>query len=133
VRGTGGTGRGHGTSTHGDDAVTAAVTSGDADAIAPCYAEYAVADTPAAGRIAGREAIAQYLMSFSQALSDMSFETSETLENGSIAIDEGPLIGRHTGTLRTPEGRGTPTRLSAHARARHWPGPAEQTHRGGLP
>ncbi|HWH27792.1 MAG TPA: ester cyclase [Mycobacteriales bacterium] len=91
------------------DAITAAVMSGDADAIAACYAEDAVADTPDAGRMEGREAIAQYLANFSEAFSDMSFETVEALEIGNIAIDEGLLIGRHTGTLRTPDGDIAPT------------------------
>jgi ketosteroid isomerase-like protein len=98
------------------DAITAAVTSGDGDALAACYTEDAVADTPDAGRMEGREAIAQYLMSFAEAFSDMGFETSEMLEIGNIAIDEGFLIGRHTGTLRTPEGDVPPTGRQARIR-----------------
>jgi ketosteroid isomerase-like protein len=91
------------------DAITAAVTSGDAEALAVCYAANAVADTPEAGRVEGREAIVQYLMSFADAFSEMSFETAEMLEIGNIAVDEGFLVGTHTGPLRTPDGDVEPT------------------------
>jgi ketosteroid isomerase-like protein len=91
------------------DAVTAAITSGDAEALAACYAANAVADTPDAGRLEGREAIVQYLMSFADAFSEMSFETVEMLEIGNIAVDEGFLVGTHTRPLRTPDGDVEPT------------------------
>jgi ketosteroid isomerase-like protein len=91
------------------DAVTAALTSGDADALAACYAPDAVADTPEAGRIEGREAIVEYLMSFAGAFSDKSYETLEALDIGDVAIDQGFLVGRHTGALRSPQGDIEPT------------------------
>lgn len=91
------------------DAITAAVMAGDASAIAACYAVDAVADTPDAGRIEGRDAIADYLMSFAEAFSDMGLELTEGLEVGEVAIDEGFLLGRHTGVLRTPDGDIPPT------------------------
>jgi hypothetical protein len=41
--------------------------------------------TPDAGRVEGRAAIVQYLMSFADAFSELSFETDEMLEIGNIA------------------------------------------------
>jgi len=91
------------------DAITAAVAAGDASAIAACYAQDAVADTPDAGRLQGRDAVTAYLMTFADAFSDLSFELSEKLEIGDVAIDEGHVLGRHTSALRTPDGDIPPT------------------------
>lgn len=99
------------------DAITAAVTAGDAEAITAQYAPDAVADTPDAGRIEGRSGIVEYLMTFAEAFSDMSFEPLEKLDVGDIAVDEGVLAGRHTGTLHSPDGDIAPTGKTVRLRS----------------
>ena len=98
------------------DAITAAVTAGDANAVASCYAPDAVADTPDVGRLEGREAIVEYLLTFAEAFSDMGFELTQQLELGDIAIDEGFMLGTHTGTLRAPDGDIPPSGRSVRIR-----------------
>ena len=81
----------------------------DVDALVACYASDAVAETPDAGRIEGRDAILEHLLAFVDAFSDITFEAVESLEVGDTAIDEGYVTGRHTGALRTPDGSIAPT------------------------
>lgn len=86
------------------DSLTRAVVAGDRSAIRAHYAEDAVADSPDAGRIVGRDAVADYLVAFHRAFPDMSFEVTTALETGDTAVDEGYLLGTNTGPLGTSEG-----------------------------
>ncbi len=91
------------------DRVTAAVMSGDGDALGQLYAADAVAETPDVGRIEGGGAIAEYLLSFSRAFPDASWEALATHECDDTAIDEGWFVGTHTQPLSTPDGEIAPT------------------------
>jgi uncharacterized protein (TIGR02246 family) len=86
------------------DRITEAVRTGDAQAIAACYAEDAVAETPDAGRLSGRDAIVEYMLTFATAFTDMDFEMIASAEIGDTAVDEGFLLGKHTGVLPLPDG-----------------------------
>ncbi len=86
------------------DRFNAALLSGDLDAAAACYADDAVAVTPDQGEIRGREEIKEYLRQFVEAFSDVRYDFSYKHESGNHAIDEGYLVGTHTGALPTPSG-----------------------------
>ncbi|MDQ3569075.1 MAG: ester cyclase [Actinomycetota bacterium] len=90
------------------DRFNGALLNGDLDAAAACYAENAVAVTPDQGEIQGREGIREYLRPFVEAFSDMRFDFSYMYESGNHAIDEGYLVGTHTGPLPTPTGETIP-------------------------
>jgi ketosteroid isomerase-like protein len=91
------------------DRLTAAVISGDRDLVEQSYAPDAVAETPDGPRLQGPTAIADYLFTFIRAFPDASFESATQYESGATAIDEGYLVGTHTGVLSTPEGEVAPT------------------------
>lgn len=90
------------------DAITAAVVAGDRDRLKGLYAPNAVAVTPE-GEIKGREEIADWMHAFRVAFPDMRFELLAQFEVGDTAIDEGYLMGTHTGPLVGPEGEIPPT------------------------
>jgi ketosteroid isomerase-like protein len=98
------------------DRITNAVMSGDAAALEQLYAADAVAETPDAGRLDGRQAVIDYLLSFKTAFPDASWESRAAYEVGDTAIDEGYLVGTHTGVLSTPDGDLAPT--GRHVRLR---------------
>jgi ketosteroid isomerase-like protein len=98
------------------DRVTAAVMSGDRDALVRLYAADAVAVTPDAPRLQGSAAIADYLLTFKRAFPDASHESAMKHEAGDTAIDEGYFVGTHTGVLSTPEGEVPPTGRSVRLR-----------------
>ena len=91
------------------DSLTAAVVAGDGDALGLLYAPDAVAETPDEGRLEGRDAVVGWLRSFSQAFSDISFETIARTETGDTAVDEAYLSATHTGPMPGPEGDIPPT------------------------
>lgn len=91
------------------DRITSAVMSSQRDALEQLYAADAVAETPDAGRLEGRAAIADYLTAFSRAFPDASWERGAQYESGDTAIDEGYLVGTHTEVLTTPDGEVPPT------------------------
>jgi ketosteroid isomerase-like protein len=91
------------------DRLTAAVMSGDGDALGQLYAADAVAETPEGPRLEGGAAIADYLLTFKRAFPDASHESAMKHEAGDTAIDEGYFVGTHTGALSTPEGEVPPT------------------------
>lgn len=86
------------------DRITRAVLAGDADELARCYAEDAVVESPDVGRLVGRDAVVDYLMSFTRSFSETAWEPLSTLESGDIAVDEGCFIGTNTGPLAMPDG-----------------------------
>ena len=98
------------------DLITDAVMAGDRDALAQLYASDAVAETPDAGRLEGREAIVDYLVTFKPAFPDLSWEGVSQHEIGDTAIDEGYFVGTHTGVLRSPDGDLPPTGRSLRVR-----------------
>lgn len=98
------------------DLITDAVMAGDREALMRLYASDAVAETPDAGRLEGREAIADYLVTFKPAFPDLSWEAVSQHENGDTAIDEGYFAGTHTGVLSSPDGDVPPTGRSLRMR-----------------
>ncbi len=90
------------------DRVAVAVMAGDRDALGQLYAADAVAESPDAPRLQGAAAIADYLVAFKRAFPDASFESTTKYEAGDTAIDEGYLVGTHTGVLSTAEGEVAP-------------------------
>lgn len=90
------------------DRLTAAVTSGDKEAAAACYAPNAVAVTPDQGEITGPESISNYLSQFAEAFPDFSYEYAHKHDADNVAIDEGFIVGTHTGPLPLPTGESQP-------------------------
>ena len=90
------------------DRVTEAVTSGDADTLRSLYAEDAAIETPDQGTIMGRDAIIGWLTAFPKAFPDMSWEPLHEHEAENTAIDEGYVVGTHTGPLEAPTGESIP-------------------------
>ncbi len=86
------------------DRVTAASRANDRVAVAACYAEDAVAVTPDMGEIRGRDAIVEWYFSLHDAFPDNGYESAAKYEDGNTAIDEGYLVGTHTGPLELPSG-----------------------------
>lgn len=84
------------------DRVTAAVMSGDPDALKALYAPDAVAETPDQGTIRGRDQIAAYMGEFAAAFPDASWEELHKHETGDTAIDEGYFVGTNTGPMTGP-------------------------------
>jgi predicted ester cyclase len=99
------------------DGITAAVTSGDRDAIVRLYAADAVVEAPDGPRIEGASAIADYHLSLKRAFPDASYEYRSGFEFGSTAVDEGWFVGTHTGVLSTPAGDVPPTGRRLRVRA----------------
>jgi ketosteroid isomerase-like protein len=98
------------------DRITTALTTGDTDALGRLYAADAVAESPDGGRLEGAAAIVEYMTVLGRAFPDMSWETAHQSESGDTAIDEGYLVGTHTGPLATPEGELPPTGRSIRIR-----------------
>jgi ketosteroid isomerase-like protein len=88
--------------------VTEAVTSNDLETLKELYAQNAVIETPDQGTISGRDAIVAYLGGFAAAFPDLSWESTHEHESGNTAIDEGYVLGTHTGTLEAPTGESIP-------------------------
>ncbi len=90
------------------DRITAAVMSGDSDALKALYAPDAVAETPDQGTIHGRDQIAAYMAEFATAFPDASWEELHKHETSDTAIDEGYFIGTNTGPMTGPDGETIP-------------------------
>ncbi len=88
--------------------VTEAVTSGNVDELNRLYAEDAAIETPDQGTITGRDGIIEWLTGFSKAFPDVSWEPLHEHEAGNTAIDEGYVVGTHTGPLEAPTGESIP-------------------------
>lgn len=89
------------------DRITAAVVAGGSD-LPDLYAPDAKALTPE-GEIEGRDGIVEWMREFTRAFPDVHFELTGQWDAGDAAIDEGYLIGTHTGPLAGPEGEIPPT------------------------
>lgn len=91
------------------DRITQAILAGDRDVLRQHYADDAVGEAPDVGRLEGGDAIVEYVLSFRQAFPDLSWEAEATFESTDSALDEGRLVGTHTGTLSSPGGDVPPT------------------------
>ncbi|MEU8523697.1 nuclear transport factor 2 family protein [Streptomyces sp. NBC_01216] len=91
------------------DRFTEAVTTNpDLKVVADLFAVNAVALTPDAGELHGREAIVAYWRTMTEAVPGARFTSSESYEIGDTAIDEGVYTGRNTGPIRLPDGETIP-------------------------
>lgn len=89
------------------DRVTEAVVSKDLETLATLYAPDAVAITPE-GEIRGRAQIVGYFKQFMDACPDLRWESLHAHESGNTAVDEGFVVGTHTGPLAMPTGETIP-------------------------
>ena len=100
------------------DRVTDAAFAEDQEALKKLYAADAVAETPDQGTVSGPEAIAAWFGQFAAAFPDASWESAHKHESGNVAIDEGYVVGTHTGPLPMPDGENIPpTGKSVRVRA----------------
>ncbi|MEU0393643.1 nuclear transport factor 2 family protein [Streptomyces sp. NPDC006208] len=76
----------------------------DLKAIAALFAQDAVAVTPDAGEITGRDNIVEYWRQMTDAVSETTYERVAAYESGNTAIDEGIFGGRNTGPLQLSSG-----------------------------
>ena len=86
------------------DRITEAAFSNDAEQLKALYAADAVAETPDQGTIRGNDAIAGWFAGFAAAFPDASWESLHQHECGNVAVDEGYVVGTHTGPLESPAG-----------------------------
>jgi ketosteroid isomerase-like protein len=93
---------------HVMDKVTEAAFGGDANRFGECYAEDAMAVTPDAGELRGRDEIVNWIQQFNDAMPDMRWEEIAKNEAGDTAIDEGYVVGTNIGPLPTPGGETLP-------------------------
>jgi steroid delta-isomerase-like uncharacterized protein len=90
------------------DEVTEAAFSGESARFGACYADDATAVTPDAGELRGRDAIVGWMREFNEAMPDLRWEELAKHEAGNVAIDEGYVVGTHTGPLAMPTGEALP-------------------------
>jgi ketosteroid isomerase-like protein len=91
-----------------DRLTEALTTKPDLKVIAELYAEDAVALTPDAGEIHGRDNIVEYWRQMTEAMPEARFESVYAYESGDTAIDEGVFSGRNTGPIQLPDGQSLP-------------------------
>jgi predicted ester cyclase len=101
------------------DLMTAATFAQDWDALRKIYAAEAVAVTPDQGEVVGRPAIIEYLAEWLEAFPDAGFDVLAAHESGDVAIDEGYLVGTHSGRLLLPGGEVAPTGRPIQLRSCH--------------
>lgn len=90
------------------DRVTRAMTSGNPESLADCYAANVVGAAPDRGELTGRDAVCAYLTEFVEAFPDFFYEADHQYESGSTAIDEGFFGGTNTGDMSGPSGEVIP-------------------------
>ena len=90
------------------DRVTDAAFAEDQEALKKLYATDAVAETPDQGSVSGADAITAWFGQFSTAFPDASWESAHKHESRNVAIDEGYVVGTHTGPLPLPGGESVP-------------------------
>ena len=81
--------------------------AGDLDAYVDLYSDDAVLTTPE-GTFKGRAELRERFARELDALSDFKFTMLSYLEDGDTFADEFIFAGRHTGTLRLPDGTDLP-------------------------
>ena len=90
------------------DKGTQAILGRDLEALRDIYAADAVATTPDAGTLHGVDEILAYNKAMLDAFSDMSYEPQGSYETGDTVIDQGEMVGRHTGDMLLPDGQVIP-------------------------
>ncbi len=90
------------------DRITEAAFAENQEALKKLYAPDAVAETPDQGTLSGPDAVADWFGQFATAFPDASWESAHKHESGNVAIDEGYVVGTHTGPLAMPDGESIP-------------------------
>lgn len=90
------------------DKATDAFVAKDFDTLRTLYAPDVVATTPDAGTLHGFDALLDWNRPLAEAFPDMQYESSVKHEAGDCAIDQGEVVGTHTGTFRLPDGSSIP-------------------------
>jgi len=90
------------------DRVTQAVLAGDLEPLREIYAPDVVATTPDAGTLQGLGAVLEWHRAFIDAFTDLDYRSERALEAQECAIDQGYVIGTHTGPLQLPDGQNLP-------------------------
>jgi len=90
------------------DRVTEAAFKEDQEALKALYAPEAVAETPDQGTVNGQDGILAWFGQFATAFPDASWEEAQKYEAGDTAIDEGYVVGTHSGPLPLPDGTTMP-------------------------
>ncbi len=86
------------------DRATEAYFSKDYETLKTLYAPDVVATTPDAGTLNGIDALLEWNKALDEAFPDMRYELTAAHETGDCAIDQGDVIGTHTGPFRLPDG-----------------------------
>jgi ketosteroid isomerase-like protein len=86
------------------DRVTAAIFGKNLASAGDLYAADAVAVTPDQGQLSGRDEIVAYHRQLLDAFPDTTYEQVAAHESGNVAIDEGYVVGTHSGPLALPSG-----------------------------
>lgn len=87
---------------------TGALIAGDMDTLREVYDADVVVTTPDAGTLHGIDAFIEWNNAFAGAFSDRDYRSDRELEAGDSAIDQGELIGTHTGPMALPDGQSVP-------------------------
>ena len=90
------------------DRATAAVISGDLEALRDIYAPDVVATTPDEGELHGIDRFLEWNRTFVAAFSDRHFVPLNALEAEECAIDQGEFVATHTEPLTLPDGETVP-------------------------
>jgi ketosteroid isomerase-like protein len=90
------------------DRLTEETLGGNLDALRDIYAPDCVATTPDAGTLNGVDAVIEWNRTYLEAFSDLRYESMQKFETAECAVDQGELIGTHTGTLKSPDGQNIP-------------------------
>ncbi len=90
------------------DRATEAYFAKDSETLRGLYAADVVATTPDVGTLHGIDALMQWNDALVEAFPDMSYELTAAHEAGDCAIDQGDVIGTHTGAFRLPDGGSIP-------------------------
>lgn len=90
------------------DRSTAAILSGELEALRDIYADDVVATTPDEGTLNGIDAYLEWNRSFIASFSDRSFESQRGFETEDCAIDQGYFVATHTEDLALPGGQSLP-------------------------
>lgn len=86
------------------DRATEAYFSQDYETLRTLYAPDVVATTPDAGTLNGVDALFEWNKALDEAFPDIRYELTAAHEAGDCAIDQGDVIGTHSGPLRLPDG-----------------------------
>lgn len=90
------------------DRATAAVITGDLEALREIYAPDVVATTPDEGELHGIDRFIEWNQSFVASFSDREFVPMSAHETQDCAIDQGDFVGTHTAPLMMPDGQTVP-------------------------